>query len=162
MHGPIRDRLEDLLAADRERRYSGDIDGHLTTCSKCAAELEGMRGQARELASLRAPEDVEPAAGFYARVLQRIEERQGNSFWAVFVDATYARRIAIASLTVMLALGGYVATQDAHARSPQSLMAYTEGTHYDAPVMGDTSQRRDAVLENFETYHLSNAEGQIR
>ncbi len=162
MHGPIRDRLEDLLAADLRRCYSGDIEAHLTTCTKCAAELDEMRAQGRELASLRPAEDLEPTAGFYARVLQRIEERQGCSIWSLFVEATYARRIALASLTVMLALGGYVVVQDAHVRSPQSLMAYTEGTHYDAPVMGNASQRRDAVLENFETYHLSNAEGQIR
>ncbi|HEX4169399.1 MAG TPA: hypothetical protein VHZ55_28390 [Bryobacteraceae bacterium] len=124
--------------------------------------MDAFKSQARQLANLRAPDEFEPAAGFYARVMQRIEDRQACSFWSIFMDATYTRRIAVASLTVMLALGGYAATQDFHGRSSQNLVAFSEGSHYDAPVMGSTSEKRDAVLENFETDHLSNPEGQIR
>ncbi len=163
MHGPIRDRLEDLLSADRSQPDRIMTEDHLAACDECAGELEEMRRQSTQFRMLRPSDDLEPVAGFYARVLQRIEEGQVVSFWSVFMDATYTRRFAMATLTVLVGLGVYAAAGDMRPRTPQSLVAFSGSeSHYDVPVTGSTLQKRDAVLENFETYHLVNAEGQAR
>ncbi len=65
------------------------------------------------LATLRA-EEVEPAPGFYARVLQRIEERESESLWSFFIDSPFSKRLALASLTITLALGSYVVSAERH------------------------------------------------
>ena len=74
MHGSIRDRLEDLLGADSSAEHN-DAAHHTSGCPDCNAKLQKMRAQAEMMRLLRAPEEVEPSAGFYARVLQRIEEQ---------------------------------------------------------------------------------------
>ncbi len=161
MHGPVRDKLEELLQAD-----SGQVGltEHLAACGECSSELTGMRLHAAQLTSLRAAEVSEPTAGFYARVLQRIEECEVDSFWSFFLDTTMNRRLAVASLTIALALGGYVALQQNSGRgmATSSLVALNAGVHYDAPVMGTPAQQRDAVLENFAEHHLVDEQGQIR
>ncbi len=42
---------------------------------------------------------MEPAAGFYARVMQRIEEKAQDSIWAVFVYSPFGKRLAFGSLS---------------------------------------------------------------
>ncbi len=125
-----------------------------------------MQGPIRDwledlLASLRA-EEAEPAPGFYARVLRRIEEREIDSFWAFFIDSPFSKRLALASLTIALALGSYVVSAERHeVTTPQNIMAFS-GAHYDAPVMGSQAEQRDAVLENFAEHHAAGSQGQIR
>ena len=103
MHGVVRNRLEDLLRADRSK----PLPEHLASCAECLSELNLMKSQSMQLAALRAAEVLEPSPGFYARVLQRIEESEYDSFWAFFVDSTFSKRLAAASLTIA-AGAGYV------------------------------------------------------
>jgi hypothetical protein len=112
-----------------------------------------MQRQAEMLAVLRAPEEVEPAPGFYARVLQRIEERARVSMWASFIYSRFAKRLTYASLTVAVMLGTYVVTEEArdgHLLGRQSVLA--QNAHEDLPVTGDEGQQRDAVLKNFAVH----------
>src|SRR3954468_21573871 len=59
----------------------------------------------RLLAELKAPEDVGPAPGFYARVMDRIESQRSNSIWSVFLEPIFGRRLALVSGLLMLLLG---------------------------------------------------------
>lgn len=157
MHGSIRDRLEDLLGADSQVRNPAEPAGHLASCAECSTELSAMKTQARMLRSLRARDEAEPAPGFYARVLQRIEERGERSIWMALVDSPFGKRLVFASLTLALLLGSYVVVQesrDGHLRS-ESIVA--QEIHYDAPVVGDRAQQRDAVLENFAEHPITQA-----
>ena len=84
MHGFIRNRLEDLLMAKRVSEgatgeRSDAADQHLASCGECAGEILVMRAHSDLLRLFRVPEEIEPAAGFYARVLQRIEEHAKGS-----------------------------------------------------------------------------------
>lgn len=97
-------------------------------------------------------------AGFYARVLQRIEERGDRSIWSVFIDSPFGRRLAYASLTIAIVLGSYVVTQESRDGHLRGANMMAQEMHYDAPVVGDQSQQRDAVLENFATHHFAPAE----
>ena len=150
MHRSIRDRVEDLLAGRSSATRDRGLSAHLASCAECSSELSSMQKQAELLTLLRAPEELEPAPGFYARVLQRIEERARVSMWAAFIYSPFAKRLTYASLTVAVMLGTYVVTQEArdgHLFGSQSVLA--QNTHYDAPVTGDEAQQRDAVLANF-------------
>ena len=150
MHRSIRDRVEDLLARQGHAIRDREVNTHLSSCAECSAELSSMQKQAELLRVLRAPEEMEPAPGFYARVLQRIEERARESMWAAFIYSRFAKRLTYASLTVAVMLGSYVVTQEAldgHLLGSQSVLA--QNTHYEAPVTGDEAQQRDAVLANF-------------
>ena len=137
MHGSIRSRLEDLLTAEQPAAGREAMTAHLSSCPECLSELEEMKAQARMFRSLRAPESAEPMPGFYARVLQRIEERTKESIWAWFVYSPIATRFAYASLTMVVLLGSYMLAQesrDGHLSGQQSTLAQT--LHYAAPVEG--------------------------
>jgi hypothetical protein len=149
MNGPIRDGLEELLPAEGSARNERDLQQHLSCCKECSSELEALRAQAELLHAWRAAEEVEPAPGFYGRVMQRIEERAKESIWAAFVYSPFAKRLTYASLAATLLLGSYVIsreTQDGHITSGPII---AQQFHRDAPVAGSLQQQRDAVLVNF-------------
>jgi predicted anti-sigma-YlaC factor YlaD len=153
MHRFIRDRLEDLLAVKGNARTDRQLSTHLSSCAECSSELSSMQTQAELLATLRAPEEMDPAPGFYARVLQRIEERAKESMWGAFIYSPFAKRLTYASLTVAVMLGTYVVTQEArdgHLLGGAAVIA--QSSHYDAPVIGSAAEQRDAVLENFAVH----------
>ena len=110
-----------------------------------------MRATAEQLRELKSSEDVEPAAGFYARVLQRIEQRAKISEWGAFLYSPFSKRLAYASLSAALILGAYVLTaesQDGHLQSAGMVQKAPE-------VTGTQSQQRDAVLVNFASFEGS-------
>src|SRR5277367_3697100 len=115
MHGVIRDRLEDVLRSQDVLTGPKEAKDHLASCEACTREVALLREQSRMVQSLRV--EAEPSAGFYARVLQRIEERAQNTIWAVFLYSPFGKRLAFASLALALLLGTYVIgmeSQDGH------------------------------------------------
>jgi hypothetical protein len=110
-----------------------------------------LREQSRMVQSLRV--EAEPSAGFYARVLQRIEERAQNTVWAVFLYSPFGKRVAFASLALALLLGTYVVgmeSQDGHIHPGGTAITQNDS---DTPVQGDPADKRDAVLVNFVSYN---------
>src|SRR5579875_3227337 len=112
MHGSVRDRLENLLSAGLSESERRKVEEHLSSCAECSSEFKAMKAQSEMFRSLRAPEEVEPTAGFYARVMQRIEERTSASIWSVFIDSPFGKRLAYASLAIALLLGTYLVTAE--------------------------------------------------
>jgi len=108
-----------------------------------------MREQAALLRTLKSEEETEPAAGFYARVIQRIEERAKDSIWGVLIYSPFGKRLAYASLTLAVLLGSYVVTQESRDGHLLGESVAALEVHYHAPVVGDRAHQRDAVLENF-------------
>jgi hypothetical protein len=158
MHAVVRDRLEDLLRADQSK----PLPEHLASCKECLSELNMMKSQSMKLAGLRAAQELEPSPGFYARVLQRIEESEYDSFWAFFVYSPFSKRLAAASLTIALALGTYVVSQESRTNpvSGSTVASLTGSLHYDAPVVGSPDEQRDAVLQNFTEHRTGENQGQ--
>jgi predicted anti-sigma-YlaC factor YlaD len=149
MHGSVRNNLESLLEGTAN---AGAVEEHLASCDGCAESFSAMQAQRELLRSLRPKEELEPSAGFYARVMQRIEERAKDSIWAVFVYSPVGKRFALASLSVALLLGSYVVAAeklDGHLMSGSSV---ADQVHYDMPMDGDQAQQRDAVLANFAVH----------
>jgi hypothetical protein len=111
-----------------------------------------MKTQSELLHSLRAPEDLEPAAGFYARVMQRIEDRAKDSIWTAFIYSPFARRLTYVSLAATLLLGSYVISREAVDGDLTAEQTVVQQFHDDAPISGSLQQQRDAVLVNFVSH----------
>jgi hypothetical protein len=168
MHQEIRQSLEDYLRGDDHPKGSGwklseEFHAHLGECAECSGELQALETQSQLLQSLRSPSEVEPRAGFYARVLERIEA-QPASIWAVFLDRKFGFRLALASAALVALLGTYLVTSEPSgpefASAPAVVLTDTPGTagiQTAASVEqaeGVKQQRqRDAVLVDLASYH---------
>ena len=108
MHALIKERLEEYLRGSGGQADLAAFRAHLASCGDCCAEIEGMQNQSRLLQLLRLPEDVEPEAGFYARVMERIDAKQSASALYAFLDLRLAHRLMFASLTAVIVCGSYL------------------------------------------------------
>jgi len=157
MHRIVQDNIEDLLAGTA----AAAVAQHLRVCEACRNQVAAMREQAAMLRALRAPSEPEPRAGFYARVMERIEAQGPVSIWNLFAESAFGRRIAVASLALALLLGVYLISSERAADQPilagepaaQPMVVFGE----DAPgrvinQMSDPQSSDDAVLVNLVTY----------
>ena len=113
-----------------------------------------MQQQAAWLKTLRAPEEVDPSPGFYARVLQRIEEEGVRSVWLIFADGPFGRWLAYASLAVAVVLTTWIVgseREDKHMGPGTAIAQQTVGEPQ-TPVAGDQAHQRDVVLVNLAAY----------
>lgn len=155
MHGLIREGLEDYLKRRPGSAVPREFEAHLKECEECRDEVAVMQEQASLLHVLRAGAEVEPSAGFYARVMNRIETQQSNSIWNVFLDPVFGRRIALASLTIVVLLGSFMAlteAQTAYAPAgnvPESVIA---GQEHPADLGQNRQRDRDTILVDLATY----------
>src|ERR1700675_4189986 len=111
MHQQIRDNLEEYLKGSTHQVPQA-FHAHLVACEECANELRLLETQANMLRSLRSTSAVSPIPGFYARVLERIEDQARPSIWSVFLQPSFGRRLAIASATLVLLLGTYLVSTE--------------------------------------------------
>jgi predicted anti-sigma-YlaC factor YlaD len=155
MHGLIRQRLEDYLRDAPGKQLPGEFEQHLRTCEECRGELSWMQEQCRMLRTLRPTRTLDPPAGFYARVMERIEAQQGGSFWNVFLDPVFGRRLVAASLTLAVLLVGFFAFAEVRtdgilgSGNPEAIMAVQQHP----PDLGVDQQRdRDTMLVTLATY----------
>jgi hypothetical protein len=84
----------------------------LNGCADCRDEIAAMQTQAKLVRQLKPPSDIEPRAGFYARVLERIEAEGPVSIWNLFVESAFGKRIAVASFALAVLLGIYLVTAE--------------------------------------------------
>ena len=159
MHQAIRDNLEEYLKGSA-RQVPQAFHAHLVACEECASELRLLETQANMLRSLRSDADVGPSAGFYARVMERVEEQGRGSIWSVFLQPSFGRRLAIASATLVVLLGTYLVTSEVGDQSIAALppAAATDSVKADAADAGAVrdslqQQRRDAVLVDLASFH---------
>jgi len=167
MHQEIRQYLEDYLRGDNYLNDSGlpaEFHRHLGECAECANQLRSLRAQSQLLRSLRgepgSAKDIEPRAGFYARVIERIEDRiqaQRASIWSPFLDRKFGFRLAVASAALVALLGAYLITSEPagpeFAPSPAVVLTDTPRAS-EAGVQQDALERqRDAVLVDLASYH---------
>ena len=99
------------------------------------------------LAELKAPEEVCPRPGFYARVLDRIDSQRSKSIWSVFVEPLFGRRLVFASGVLMLVLGGALFVPGSEFDDEVVAKGQTTSIINDGP-----DQDKEAVLVNLVTY----------
>jgi anti-sigma factor RsiW len=156
MHQSIRDNLEEYLRGSADK-IPQEFHAHLEACRACASELKLVEQQARMLRVLQAGREMEPRAGFYARVLGRIEEQGPFSIWSVLLQPRFGRRLAVASAVLALLLAGYLVSTEPGDQgigsAPMVVMTDTPPAPEAAAVPADTpQQQRDAVLVNLASF----------
>ncbi len=154
MHQPIRDNLEEYLKGST-RKVPQEFDRHLETCEECANELRLYQGQAEMLRFLQPAGDLDPRAGFYARVMDRIEQEDRSSIWTALLRPAFGRRLAMASAVLVMLLGTYFVTSERSEPEVASTdVAFTGAPSSVADQDSLQQQRqRDAVLVNLAAYH---------
>lgn len=152
MHQPIREKLEEYLSG-MEEASRREFEETLAEDDSSRREVEEMRRQSALLQVLRAEEEVEPAPGFYARVMGRIESERPLSVWELFLEPVFAKRLAYVSLALLLALASLTVSAirqpEVAASSPEVIL----GEQPVSPALGRDQQRdRTVVLVNLATY----------
>ena len=150
MHEPVVRRLEDYL----DGKPCPEVDQHLSTCRRCREIVSTMRDQSMLLHALRTPAAPEPAAGFYGRVMNRVESQARPSVWNLFGESPFAKRLAYASVTFLVLLGTFfvsleVPQEELAASTPEGIFATEEQP---LPIETDPQRGREAVLVTLTTY----------
>lgn len=158
MHRLIQDHLEEVLAeSSHSSNVASPAAAHLAECPECRDEVAAMRGQASMLRALRAPGTApELRPGFYARVMERIEQRP-DSIWELFFDSAFGRRIAIASMALAFLFSIYLVSSERYAEQPVIIGIAASPTAPDNQmddqmISANGLPDRDAVLVNLVTY----------
>jgi hypothetical protein len=141
MHRLIEDQLEEVLSGTLPEGHPASV--HLKECGDCREVTDAMRGQNELLHTFKATADAEPRAGFYARVLERIELQRPISIWALFTESLFGRRLATASLAAAMAMGAYMVSTE---QEDPSLFAAHSAVEMDPlyPAAGFTSEVMEA------------------
>jgi hypothetical protein len=156
MHQPVRDGLEDYLAgkpALSDDFGNDEFGSHLKACQECAVELGILREQSRLVRVLRSGDTVEPAPGFYARVLNRIERHVKPSIWALLLEPTLGRRVAVVSAALALVVSAYIVSTEPFRMTPSTssaVVAIQNLPQQDTPAT--MAQDRDVVLASLASF----------
>ena len=143
--------LEEYLSGTLKPEAHRDIEAHLNLCEPCRQEMAGMREISQMFEALAPQEGIEPAPGFYARVMQQVGGRRAApSFASLFaLDTVFARRLVFASLLMLAALGSFLVSREAEypsGPSPEVVMAQQDSPQFEA------AQAHEAMLATMTTY----------
>jgi len=143
MHREIRNHIEEVLGGAE----SAAGQQHLAECAECRAQIQKMQEHVSLLRELRAPAGValEPHAGFYARVMERIESEGPISIWNIFIESTFGRRIAYASVALALVLGVYLVSSELSEEPIVAEQSVGQPAAADAAFQGDATEVLSAV-----------------
>lgn len=158
MHEPIQSQLEDILQGQLRSEKRTAVEAHLAACKDCAMELREMRMHSGALKALRVADVPEPAAGFYARVLQRVDAQVRPSFWHLLLDPVFGQRLVYATGALFLLMASFLLAttggQPELAQTPVQMIAQPEVT----PVVlrtgfgDDMQQDRERFLATMASF----------
>jgi len=151
MHAVVMENLEEYLSDGLGPVAQRDIEAHLSICGMCREELAGLQEVSQLVAGLQTGEALEPAPGFYARVMGQVGGRKSAPSFAGFfaLDFAFGRRLAFASLVTLAILGSYLVSNEAEyatGLSPEAVMA-----QQDSPAF-DSARAQDNMLVTLTTY----------
>ena len=156
LHQLVQENLEDYISGRGNPERRSEVRQHLSGCRDCREVVEAMQLQARWVQALRPPADVLPSAGFYARVMERIEAQAPISFWSFFLDPLIGKRLVLASLTLLALLSAVAVSTEGNSTVTSSDPVEIMAKYEYAPTPGiDQQQDRDVVLVNLATWRSS-------
>jgi anti-sigma factor RsiW len=137
MHAVVMESLEEFLAGTLEPLERRSVEAHLGNCAACREELRGMEDLSLLFGSLRPAEKIEPAAGFYARVMTRVAERDAAPSWSDFfaLDPAWGRRLVYSCLVALIAMGTFLVSNErgyASGPMPDAVMAEQTQPSFDS------------------------------
>jgi hypothetical protein len=147
MHEPIKEHLEEYLMRSHSARLPAEFTAHLASCAECRRELAVMEAHSRVVRVLQPRQELEPSAGFYARILERIEAQRPLSIWSIFLEP-FGRRIAFASMALAVMMSVYL-----YSTEPGASNAILADEDQPGLVLGATpEQERGAVFVDLASY----------
>ena len=149
MHRLIQDHLEEVLAESNSELQNNPAAAHLAECAECREEISAMKAHAAMLRALRPVEEIAPRAGFYARVMERIEAQRPIDIWQLFFDSAFGRRIAIASMALALVFSLYLVSSE---RLAQPVAISVDEDHPGVTLTKAGLPDKDTVLVDLVTY----------
>jgi hypothetical protein len=158
MHEPVQTHLEALLQGRMRPEHRSMVDQHLAACADCAAEVATMRTYSKVVKTLRVAEVPELSAGFYARVLDRVEAQGRPSFWNLLLDPVFGQRLMYATGAAFLLMASFLlatsGNQPQLAQTPVQMIAEPSNMPQPVPVsFGDDMQRdRERFLATMASF----------
>ncbi len=153
MHKLVRERLEEFLRGDISAERRAEIEQHFAGCPGCRNEVASMQEQARLLQLLRPVEPLEPAPGFYGRVMATVNSRRNPTLAQLFVESVFGRWLAYACLATIAVLGGYLFYTErgssVERSSPMTLLVRSGERVW---VVGSPTEDRQRVLVSLASY----------
>jgi anti-sigma factor RsiW len=132
MHAVIIVDLEEYLSGHLPPSARDRFQAHLETCGQCRREVNEVRESTGLLALLKPAGAVDPPPSFVAQVMQTVAERQVPSFWSVFGDFAFGRRVVFAALLTMAVLGTVLVSREQayepNPTTPEAVMADAGGS----------------------------------
>ena len=137
MHAAELDRLEEYLSGSLEPAALDKIETHLKTCEGCRNWIPSRQSPTRCLAALRPKQSLEPAPGFYARVMERVGRQSAALTFSNLFNWQFAfgRRLAFAALVTFAVLGSYLIMHEnasPSGLSPEAVMAQQESPAFES------------------------------
>ncbi len=160
----IEEHLEDYLLGSLDPGVASEFERALAADPAASAVVKQFQAHSELLRSLRPPatllpEDLEPAPGFYGRVMERIDQERSTSIWTVFAEPHFFRRLAFASGAMLVLLGVMMATAEPEApvfaEQQQIMSPEMELAREPQPVLDVTSVSsgdRARILVDLTTY----------
>jgi anti-sigma-K factor RskA len=149
------DNLEGYLHGSLDPRARSEFEGLLASDAETRRMVEEFQRHARAMRTLRADGELDPRAGFYGRVMDRIEAQRGSTFWSLFLEPRFFQRLAFASaalLVLMAALLVAPSDRSVVASGPEHIFAQ-DGEAAALDVNAEHQDRnRDTVLGTLTTY----------
>ena len=154
MHRPTKELLEEFLRTEGDGEDAAVLRAHLAGCDECRRAVTDMEDQARMLRLLRAPEEVQPGAGFYAGVMERIESRRRASSLYAFLDPGFARRLIYSSLAAVFVLGALLVYWESQPAwdDPSLVTLIASETPADEMVGSNPARDRQTMLLTLASY----------
>ena len=151
MHAVVIASLEEYLSGTLKPEVQGEIEAHLSSCRTCSDEVAAMLDVSQCFRALEAPEELDPAPGFYAQVMRQVGDRHAVPAFAGFfaLDFAFGRRLVFASLITLAILGSYLVSTETDyptGLSPAAVMA-----QQDSPFF-DSARGQDNMLVTMTTY----------
>ena len=154
MHSILVEHLEGYLSGTLAPAERQQLEAHLAECGSCRMEWEALRQSSEWLREMVCPPppamDLEPAPGFYGRVIDRIEQDRSVPFWTLLVNTGFGRQVAFACLVLLALVGGLVLATDQtdyRAKHFRERILAIHPTPAPSPRLGPNLERnRDAML----------------
>ena len=151
MHAVVMESLEEYLSGTLMPAALRDIEAHLSNCETCRQEVAGMRQVSQWFGAFQVEDELEPAPGFYARVMRQVGHRHAVPSFAGFfaLDFAFGRRMVFASLLTLAALGSYLVSYESEyptGLSPEAVMAQQDSPAY------ESARAQENMLATLTTY----------
>jgi len=161
MHEPVRAHLEEYLS--RPDSVPAEVRIHVEACPECREELDEFAAHSALLRGFAVRGEVEPRAGFYARLMDRIEAERPASIWSILLEPRFGFRLSVASAVLVVLMGVFLFSGEPMNSTPPmqieptTVLTAASGGREDvpAPVLGvseSPEQVRNAVFVSLATY----------